>query len=44
MRISKGRIMSKGKERLIEQNMTGNVNSVGSRIKAYVTLRKWRIA
>ena len=44
MRISKTRIMSKREERLIKQNMTGNVDSVRSRIKAYITFRKRRIA
>ena len=44
MRISKTRIMSKREERLIKQNMTGNVDSVRSRIKAYITSRKRRIA
>ena len=36
--------MSKREERLIKQNMTGNVDSVRSWIKAYITFRKWRIA
>ena len=44
MRISEARIMSKGEERLIKQDMTGNVDFVRSRIKAYITFRKWRIA
>ena len=44
MRISEARIMSKWEERLIKQNMTGTVDSVRSRIKAYITFRKWRIA
>ena len=44
MRISEVRIISKGKERLIKQDMTGNVDSVRSRIKADITFREWRIA
>ena len=44
MRINKTRIMSKREERLIKQNMTSNVDSVRSRIKAYITFRKWGIA
>ena len=44
MRISEVRITSKGKERFIKHYMTSNVDSVGGRIKAYVTFGKWRIA
>ena len=44
MRISEARIMSKVEERLIKLNMTGNVDSIRSRIKAYITFRKRRIA
>ena len=44
MRISEVRITSKGKERFIKHYMTSNVDSVGGRIKAYVTFGKGRIA
>ena len=44
MGISKVRITSKGKERLIKQDMTSNVDSVGGRIKANITFGEWRIA
>ena len=44
MGISKVRITSKGKERLIKQDMTSNVDSVGGRIKADITFGEWRIA
>ena len=44
MRISEVRIISKGEERLIKQEMTDNVDSVRGRIKADITFREWRIA